>query len=164
MMKEPLFCKEELLSLVAQYAEKFELSKTVGPDYYDPGMMENLDQYKGIYDEQAKLITVCCESKGLRYDNRTSNLETVSVGDAVQIVRDHSNSFNSNNFSINSETGASLGYLPAELCNALAPLYDVGCVEVISAVISYIEKIGQRSRYAKQGILFVELVIKLRGI
>ncbi len=163
-MKEPLFCKEELLSVVAQYAEKFELSKTVGPDYYNPGMMENLAQYKGIYDKQAKQITISCEAKGLRYDNRTSNLERICVGDAVKIIREHGNAFNGNNFAINSETGASLGYLPAELCNALAPLYDAGCAAVSAATVSYIEKLSQRSRYAKQGILFVELIIKLRGI
>lgn len=163
-MKEPLLCKEELISLVAQYAEKFELGKTIGPDYYEPGMMENLDQYKGIFDEQAKQITIRCEAKGLRYDNRTSNLESVSVGDAVQIVRDCGNAFNSNNFSINSESGASLGYLPVELCNALGPLYDIGCADIIAASISYIEKIGQRSRYAKQGVLFVEITLRLKGV
>lgn len=159
-MKDPLFYKE-LLSVVARYAEKFELSKTVGPDYYEPGMMENLAQYKGIYDEQAKRITICCESKGLRYDNRTANLERVSVGDVVNVVRNPSNVSSSNAFAINSATGASLGFLPAELCDALAPLYDSGYAEVVSATVAYVEKIGQRSRYAKQGVLFVELIVRL---
>jgi hypothetical protein len=146
------------------FQKKLEFSREMTPDYYEPGLMENLEQYKGVYDEQSKQITIRCEVKGLRYDNRTSNLERVSVGDAVQIVRDEGNAFNSNNFSVNSKDGASLGHLPAELCNALGPLYDAGCASIISSVITYIEKIGQRSRYAKQGILFVELIIKLRGI
>ena len=100
----------------------------------------------------------------MRYDNRTANLEAMAVGDDVSVVRDASNMFNSNYFSVSSVSGASLGYLPAELCNALGPLYDAGCASIISSVITYIEKIGQRSRYAKQGVLFAELIIKLRGI
>ena len=163
-MQDLLMFKEELIKLTAAYNEKLELSRKVGPDHYDPGMMENLDQYKGIYDEAIKQMIIRCEMKGLRYDNRTTNLETMAVGDDVNVVRDANNMFNSNNFSVSSARGASLGYLPAELCNALAPLYDAGCATIISSVITYIEKIGQRSRYAKQGILFVELIIKLRGI
>ena len=156
--------KEELIKLTAAYNKKLELSREVGPDHYDPGMMENLEQYKGIYDAAIKQIVIRCELKGLRYDNRTANLEAMAVGDDVSVVRDASNMFNRNNFAVSSVSGASLGYLPAELCNALAPLYDAGCAPIISSVITYIEKIGQRSRYAKQGILFVELIIKLRGI
>ena len=163
-MQDLLTFKEELIKLTAAYNGKLELSRKVGPDHYDPGMMENLDQYKGIYDEDIKQIVIRCELKGLRYDNRTANLEAAAVGDDVSVVRDANNMFNSNNFSVSSVSGASLGYLPAELCNALAPLYDAGCASIISSVITYIEKIGQRSRYAKQGILFVELIIKLRGI
>ena len=163
-MQDLLICKEELIKLAAAYNKKLELSREVGPDHYDPGMMENLEQYKGVYDEAIKQIVIRCELKGLRYDNRTANLEAVAVGDDVSVVRDASNMFNSNNFSVSSVSGASLGYLPAELCNALAPLYDAGCASIISSVITYIEKIGQRSRYAKQGVLFVELIIKLRGI
>lgn len=163
-MQDLLICKEELIKLAAAYNKKLELSREVGPDHYDPGMMENLEQYKGVYDEAIKQIVIRCELKGLRYDNRTASLEVMAVGDDVSVVRDASNMFNSNNFSVSSVSGASLGYLPAELCNALAPLYDAGCASIISSVITYIEKIGQRSRYAKQGVLFVELIIKLRGI
>lgn len=163
-MQDLLICKEELIKLAAAYNKKLELSREVGPDHYDPGMMENLEQYKGVYDEAIKQIVIRCELKGLRYDNRTASLEVMAVGDDVSVVRDASNMFNSNNFSVSSVSGASLGYLPAELCNALAPLYDAGCASIISSVITYIEKIGQRRRYAKQGVLFVELIIKLRGI
>ena len=163
-MQDLLTYKEELIKLTAAYDEKLALSREVGPDHYDPGMMENLEQYKGVYDEAIKQIVIRCELKGLRYDNRTANLEVMAVGDDLNVIRDADNMFNSNNFSVTSASGASLGYLPAELCNVLGPLYDAGCASIISSVITYVEKIGQRSRYAKQGILFVELIIKLRGI
>lgn len=163
-MSNLLVCKIDLLNQVEIFQKKLEFSQEITLDYYEPGLMENLEQYKGVYDEQSKQIIIRCDVKGLRYDNRTSNLERVSVGDAVQIVRDEGNAFNSNNFSVNSKDGASLGHLPAELCNALGPLYDAGCAEITAASISYIEKIGQRSRYAKQGVLFVEIVVRLKGI
>lgn len=163
-MADLFICKEKLLTLVALYNRKYELSKEVGADYYEPGMMENLEQYQGSYDAETGKIEICCESKGMRYENRTVNLERVSVGDSVLIIRDSANTFNSNNFAITSMNHASLGNLSADLCNALGPLYDVGCAEIISSHISYIEKIVQRSRYAKQGVLFVKLVIQLREI
>lgn len=163
-MTELLTCKKNLLALTALYQKKYELSKTVGPDYYEPGMMEYLERYKGIYDQETGQIDICCESKGMRYENRTINLERVSIGDPVQIVRDASNTFNPNNFAITTVNHASLGNLSADLCNALGPLYDAGCAEILSSTVSYLEKIAQRSRYAKQGILFVELVIQLKNI
>lgn len=163
-MEDLLICKEKLLALVALYYEKYELSKTAGADYYEPGMMENLEQYKGVYCEETGQIEICCEAKGLRYENRTANLERVSVGESVLVIRDSTNAFNSNNFTIRSIDHASLGNLSADLCNALGPLYDAGCAEIVSSKVSYIEKIAQRSRYAEQGVLFIELRIQLKNI
>lgn len=163
-MADLMMCKDELLNLAVNYNRKLELSREIGPDYYEPGMMENLDQYFGAYDEATRRLTIKCEAKGLRYDNRTTNLEQVSVGDQVRIVRERNNAFNSNNFEITTIGNASLGYLPADLCNALAPLYDAGCADIISTRISYIERISQRSRYARQGVLFIEIVIKFKGL
>lgn len=162
-MTKLINAKNELLDLAGRLNYKYELSKTVSADYFDPGMMENLEQYMGIYDETDNVITLRFESKGLRYDNRTQNLEKLTIGDEIQIVREESNPFNSNNFMIKNRND-SLGNLPAELCNALAPLYDTGYAVIQSSKISYLEKIKERSRYAKQGILFIEIAIRLRGI
>lgn len=74
-MADLLVCKEKLLAVVALYRKKYELSKEVGEDYYEPGMMENLGQYSGNYNEGTGQIEICCESKGMRYENRTMNLE-----------------------------------------------------------------------------------------
>jgi hypothetical protein len=163
-MADILQAKHDLLEFVNGLKYKYELSKTVGEDYYEPGMMENLEQYRGEYVEQVNMIFLRVESKGLRYDNQTQNLERVSVGDEVRIVRDNDNPFNSNNFAIKSNKNEALGNLPAELCNALAPLYDAGYATILTATVSYIERLKDRSRYAKQGVMFVELNIKMRGI
>lgn len=90
-MQDLLTYKEELIKLTAAYDEKLALSREVGPDHYDPGMMENLEQYKGVYDEAIKQIVIRCEPKGLRYDNRTANLEAMAVGDDVNVIRDANN-------------------------------------------------------------------------
>jgi hypothetical protein len=154
---------EKLLEFVESINSKYELSESVDDTYFEPGMMENLEQYKGEYNPDTNTIILRVESKGLRYDNRTQNLEYVSVGDEVEIVRESENLYNSNNFIIKNRRG-SLGNLSAELCNILAPLYDSGYISILSSKVSYVEKIRERSRYAKQGVLFIELHIKLRVI
>lgn len=91
-------------------------------------------------------------------------MDFLNVGDSISIVREEGNTFNSNNFMVLNERFESLGNLPAELCNAIAPLYDKGYVILGKSKVSYLERIKDRSRYAKQGILFVELQLKFRGI
>ena len=156
-----LNAKNNLLDFVGELKHKYELSETVTEDYFEPGMMENLEQYMGEYDDCSNVITLRTEVKGLRYDNRTQNLERLAVGNLVKVVRESENRYNSNNFTVTDKYGKSLGNLPAELCNVLAPLYDSGYAAIQKATASYIEKINERSRYAKQGVLFIELVIKL---
>lgn len=163
-MTDILIAKTKLLDLVKQLNSKYELSKTVTEDFFEPGMMENLEQYKGEYDEISNIIILRIDAKGLGYENRTINLEKISVGNAVKLIREQNNSFNSNNFMINSLNNESLGNLPAELCNVLAPLYDLGYASIISSTVSYLEKIRERSRYARQGVMFLEIQIRLRGI
>lgn len=163
-MLDAVASKKDLLDYVKTLNDKYQLSLTRDEDYFEPGMMENLEQYKGEYDELRNVIILRVESKGLRYENRTQNLEKVSLNDSIYVKRDSSNAFNSNNFTIESEYGMTLGNLPADLCNALAPLYDSGYATILTSTVSYIEKLRERSRYAKQGVMFVELHIKMRGI
>lgn len=162
-MEDVVVFKKALLKFVESLNQKYELSKTVEDDYFEPGMMENLEQYKGEYNEEDNIITLRIESKGLRYDNQTKNLETLCVGDELQIIRDFENAYNPNNFCIK-RNNVSFGNLPADLCNVLACLYDKGYATILSAKASYIERIKDRSRYARQGVLFVEMQIKMRGV
>ena len=163
-MSELLSYKRNLLSVAELLQRKYELSKTVGDDYYEPGMMENLDQYLGEFDPETNTLIIRTESKGLRYENRTQRLEFLNVGDPVKVVRDPENEFNTNNFRILSMKNEDLGNLSADLCNALAYLYDLGYAVITGAEITYIESIFQRSRYAKQGTMFIEMKIQFRGI
>ena len=57
--------------------------------------------------------------------------------------------------------GKNVGNMPAELCNVIAPLHDDGNLIFEHAEVSFVEPISKRSRYAKQAILFVELVCTL---
>ena len=156
--------KEELLSVIKKYQAKKEKADDLKPDYYEPGEMENLAQYLGVYDEGNNTITVQTDAKGLRYDERTPRLDYLSVGDPVQIVREPNNPYNENNLMILSKQGESLGNLSAELCNVLAPLIDLGYAVIKEPTICYLEKLKDRSRYAKQGVLFVKMDIVLLGI
>ena len=118
-MTDKLLEKEKLLSEVRRHDEKLQLSKTIGPDYYEPGMMENPERYLGEFDEELGIIKLRTDVKGLRYENRTQKLDELRAGDAVRIARDGANAFNPNNFAVLTEKGESLGSLSAELCNAL---------------------------------------------
>lgn len=41
--------KQDLIIEINKLAHKFELSSVIPDDYFEPGMMENLDQYYGSY-------------------------------------------------------------------------------------------------------------------
>lgn len=148
---------DALLTEIEKLHKRQELSKTVGPDYFEPGLMENLEQFDGEYTPETSTFVFRFEAKGTRYDGRTEQIEKVKVHDKVQIVRDQENSYNSNNFRILTSKGKDIGNMPADLCNALAPLYDEKCVEISKAQISYVEPLSARSRHAKQAILFIEV-------
>ncbi len=155
--------KEAFLERIQEYAHKNELAKTVGPDYYEPGMMENLEQYYSAeIDPNNYVIRV--DVKGLRYELRSQRLTECHVGDSVTIERDYNNEYNSNNYNVKLSDGFHMGMLPANLCNVLAPLYDAGFLIIEEAKICYIEQLLKRSRYAKQGIMFVEMRIRIRGV
>ena len=156
--------KQELIAEIDKLARKFELSSTVADDYFEPGMMENLDQYYGFFDAVNHQITLKTEVKGLRYEGRTPRLEKLHIGDSVVLIREKDNIYNSNNFMVNTTDGKSLGNMPAELCNVIAPLYDLGYLTIGQSTVSYLEKIQERSRYAKQGVLFIKVLLNLRGV
>ena len=87
-----------LLEEVKKLNEKYEHSLTVEPDYYEPGFMEYLDQYAGKYDKETKTLYIKTEVMGTRYEGRTEQIENITVGDKINIVRDSENTFNHNNF------------------------------------------------------------------
>lgn len=153
--------KERLLEEVEKLHKRQLLAGTVGPDYFEPGMMEYLEQADGSYDEATGALTLRFESRGTRYDGRTEQIEKVKAGDAVLVTREETNPFNRNNFRLLTGKGRDIGNMPAELCNVIAPLYDQGSLHLEGASVSFVEPISKRSRHAKQAVLFVELKAKL---
>lgn len=156
--------KEMLLAQMQKLRDRYELSKTVGPDYFEPGMMEYLDQSYGSYDEATGKMTLRFEARGTRYEGRTERMERVREGEEILVIRDAGNPFNTNNFALSDARGQNLGNMAATLCNALAPLYDAGYAVFEKAFVSFVEPISRRGRHAKQAILFVELQLRLVGI
>lgn len=149
--------RDNLFQEMEKLHDRNERSKTTGPDYYEPGMMEYLDQSDGTYDEESGELVLRFESKGTRYDGRTEQIEKVRLGDIIRVIREPDNPFNPNNFQLFTEKGKSVGNMSAELCNAIAPLYDSGELRFLGASVSYVEPISKRNRHAKQAMLFVEL-------
>ena len=139
--------KASLLREAEKLHRRLELAKTLVPDWYEPGMMEYLDQSDGIWDESAGRLLLRFESRGTRYDGRTELIERLSVGTPIIVRRDPENPYNPNNFVLETENGEDAGNMPAELCNAIAPLYDAGFLVFERAAVSYVEPISKRSRY-----------------
>lgn len=148
---------DNLLQELNKLHHRKELSQSITPDYFEPGMMEYLDQSEGLYDEFTGEILVRFEVKGTRYAGRTEQIEKVRTQDSVKVVRDPENEYNTNNFALHTQRDKDLGNMPAELCNAIAPLYDSEELTITGATVSYVEPISKRSRHAKRAILFVEL-------
>ena len=153
---------EMLIKEVNGLRQRYELSKTAGPDHFEPGMMEYLDQSYGSFDRRTGEILLRFEAKGTRYEGRTERIENVRAGDTLKLVREIRNEYNPNNITIQAVNGQNLGNLPATLCNALAPLLDEGKAVIEKATVSFVEPISKRGRHAKQSILFVETHIRLK--
>ena len=153
--------KAALLREAEKLHQRLELSRTVGPDWYEPGQMEFLDQSEGLWNESTGALLLRFESRGTRYDGRSEAIEDVSRGDRIFVKRDPDNEFNHNNFLLLNAKERDVGNMPAVLCNAIAPLYDAGLLTFESAAVSYVEPITRRSRYARQAVLFVELRCRL---
>jgi len=149
--------KRNLLKEVDKLQARNKLAGNIGPDYFEPGMMEYLEQSYGSYNEVNGQIVIRFESKGTRYDGRTELIEKVNAGDEVEVVRDPENAYNHNNFVLVACKKWDVGNMPAELCNAIAPLYDEKALIFDRAFVSYVEPISKRNRHAKQAVLFVEL-------
>ena len=48
--------QDNLLAEVEKLHQRYELSKTVEPDYFEPGMMEYLEQSEGRFDDESGTI------------------------------------------------------------------------------------------------------------
>lgn len=149
--------KDVLITEVNKLHERNELSKTVEADYFEPGMMEYLSESDGIYDTELGQFILRFEVKGTRYDGRTELIENVKIGDEITVFRDSGNKFNNNNFCILDRKNRNLGNVPAELSNAIAPIYDIGELVFKDSFVSYVEPLSKRSRHAKQAVLYVQL-------
>ena len=155
--------KENLLAEIEKLHQRNKLAGTVGKDYFEPGMMEYLEQSEGVFNEVNGDILIRFEAKGTRYEGRTEQIEKVQTGDPIRIERDRENPYNSNNFVILTAKGKNLGNMPAQLCNVIAPLFDGGNLSFVQSEVSFVEPISKRSRHAKQAVLFVQLKIKLNA-
>lgn len=151
--------KAALLREVEKLHHRLELSATVGPDWYEPGQMEYLDQSEGQWDPTTGRVLLRFDSRGTRYDGRTEMIEQMKVGDWIAIRRDPTNPYNTNNFVLLNELEQDVGNMPAELCNVIAPLFDAGLLDIEEAHVSFVDPISRRSRYARQAVLFVEAVL-----
>lgn len=162
MMDAMMKCKQNLLQEIDRLHTRHLSADRVKPDYYEPGKMEYLGQSDGSYDPDTERVMLRFESKGTRYEGRTERIETVPEGAQIILERDPENPYNHNNYILLTAEKQDVGNMPAELCNAIAPLQDAGLLIWEDAKVSFVEPISQRNRHAKQAILFVEVHARLK--
>ncbi len=139
--------------------ELHERSGCSPEEYFEPGEMGYLKQNEGLPNGNGG-YRIRFEVRGTRYEGRTELIERVKEGDPIRVERETENIYNTNNFRILTEKGKDLGNMPADLCNAVAPLYDDGSLRISDAHVSFVEPISKRNRYALKGVLFVELLLE----
>lgn len=106
--------RETLLKELEKLHKRNELSRTVGEDYFEPGMMEYLEQFDGYFVESTGELVLRFEAKGTRYEGRTEQIEKIKAGDPIRIARDKENPYNANNFMLLTHKGQNVGTMPAE--------------------------------------------------
>ena len=77
--------------------------------------MEYLDQSEGLYEECTGQMLLRFEARGTRYEGRTEQIEKVTAGDAIQVIRDRENPFNPNNFTMLTAKGKNVGNMPVAI-------------------------------------------------
>ena len=149
--------KDKLLLEVKRLHDRHTFFEHLRPDTFEPGMMEYLDQSDGSVDFETGLLLLRFEARGTRYEGRPEIIERVQVNEPLQLVRDKENRFNPNNFTLLTNTGKNIGNMPAELCNALAPLYDKEELTIIRVEVSFVDPLSKRNRHAKRPMIFILL-------
>ena len=133
------------------------LSRSEKKDYFEPHMMEYLNQYDGEYNDQINSFLLKFKVMGTQYEGRIDEIELIKKNDTVQIKRNPENRYNKNNFAIIDKNDRCIGNMPWKLCDAMAPLFDSNNLTIESSKISYIEPLSKRSRHALKPIVFIEI-------
>lgn len=94
-------------------------------------------------------------------DGRTAASEALQVGEAVSLVREPDNPYDSNAIEVFNTAGASVGYLPGPLAYEWAPLMDVGSFHVLSAKVTEVIPLSQLSPRTKNPKVDIEVVYHL---
>ena len=103
------------------------------------------DKEYASYEQASGKILIKTEVQGTQYEGRSVRIENVKEGTSVNIIREPENQYNANNLAVQDESGASLGNLSADVCNAVSPLVDIGILRIKNAVVSYVEPLSKRS-------------------
>ena len=129
------------------------------------GFGQNGDKHVGLrYEDNGLKIVLCAEVVGTMYEGRSERIEHISVGDAVLVMRDKENTYNSKNFAVQNPKGESLGNLEKELCEPLSGIVDEGFGNIIDSEVFYVEKLSERGSRAKKAILYIKISIRLKDV
>lgn len=154
-------CKNELIEYAKFLHNSSKEPSFIMSELFRIGMIY-LDKYDGYYDENKNSLLLKVDVKGTKYERRAEIIEKLKIGDKIDIIRDNTNEYNSNNFIVLSNR-YNIGVLQKKLCNLLAPLFDNDYITSIDSRVSYVEPLLKRSVFASEAIVFVELIIQFKN-
>lgn len=123
-------------------------------------VIDDKEQY--AYDDRTSSARLCVQVQGTQYEGRSPRIESIRKGNPLKLRREPDNPFNANNIAVQNKAGQSLGNLPADLANLLAPLLDSGEAELHNIQAGFVEPLSKRSSKAKKALLYVAFTVKLK--
>lgn len=123
-------------------------------------VIDDKEQY--VYDDRTSSAKLCVQVQGTQYEGRSPRIESIRKDNPLKLRREPDNPFNANNIAVQNKAGQSLGNLPADLANLLAPLLDSGEAELHNIQASHVEPLSKRSAKAKKALLYVAFTVKLK--
>ena len=97
------------------------------------------------------------EVQGTQYEGRNDRIEKLKIGDKLSLHREPDNEHDKNAIELRNKNG-SIGHLPWQAANLLAPAIDAQSIEAEAEVIE-VTPLSQRSKKAKKALLNVKIVV-----
>lgn len=94
---------------------------------------------------------------GTGYEGRPAAHESLKVGEMVNLVRNPDNIYDSNAIEVFNSAGNSLGHIPGHFAASWAPRLDAGTMEILSAEVTNVVPLSQRSARAKNPLTSILL-------
>ena len=116
------------------------------------------------YSSSANMFSFILEVSGTMYEGRSDRIEKLSQGDAVFIVRDPGNKYDSNCLAVQNAKGESLGNLNGEAAKVISPVMDKAGYKICNAKVASLVRKSEKGAKAKKADLYVSFDLSMEKV